>query len=363
MTMNRTKILVIEDEQNIRENVRQLLELNDYEVVEAENGIMGIEAAHREKPDLILCDVMMPQLNGIKTLEAIRSDFMLDTIPFIFLSAKSDIDTIREGMNLGANDFIHKPFSMAELITSVETRLGQVEKMQQKVASRITDALNSIGSVTKHEFNTPLNSIIGLSDLLLRYPATFDEQKKTEMLTAVNESGKRLKNVVRKLSLFQELETYLQYPEQYPLSGSHTGSYQLSEEAQALAKKYGREDDLILQIDPTVFRLHPEDLSFMAYELIDNAFKFSEKGQQVVVYAELEGNESRFGVRDQGIGLPAKVVDDLKPYQQVDRAKMEQQGVGLGLFLTKTICELNKGNFSAQAQEQGTEVVLTFSVF
>src|SRR5438876_3100272 len=100
------KILVIEDEPEMRRNITTLLRYHDYEPIAAENGRQGIEAARREKPDLILCDVMMPELDGYAVLQALQTDASLARIPFIFLTAKGEKDDLRSGMNLGADDYL-----------------------------------------------------------------------------------------------------------------------------------------------------------------------------------------------------------------------------------------------------------------
>src|SRR6185503_6972262 len=102
------KILVIEDEPEMRRNITALLRYHDYQPIAAENGQVGVAAARRERPDLILCDVMMPELNGYGVLQALQTDAALARIPFIFLTAKGEKDHLRSGMNLGADDYLTK---------------------------------------------------------------------------------------------------------------------------------------------------------------------------------------------------------------------------------------------------------------
>ena len=117
------KILIIEDEPEMRRNIRALLRYHEYEPIEAENGRKGIEAARREKPDLVLCDVMMPELDGHGVLQALQQNAELALIPFIFLTAKGEKDDLRSGMNLGADDYLTKPVANADLIRAIEARL------------------------------------------------------------------------------------------------------------------------------------------------------------------------------------------------------------------------------------------------
>jgi DNA-binding NarL/FixJ family response regulator len=122
------KILVIEDEPEMRRNIASLLHYRDYEPVIAANGREGLDTARREKPDLILCDVMMPEMDGYGVLEALRTDSALACIPFIFLTAKGEKDDLRSGMNLGADDYLTKPVANAELIQAIESRLRRSEQ-------------------------------------------------------------------------------------------------------------------------------------------------------------------------------------------------------------------------------------------
>ena len=126
------KILVIEDEPEMRRNITVLLRYYDYEPVAAENGRQGVEAAHREKPDLILCDVMMPELDGYGVLQALQTDASLARIPFIFLTAKGEKDDLRSGMNLGADDYLTKPVANADLVRAIETRVRRSEQQVKR---------------------------------------------------------------------------------------------------------------------------------------------------------------------------------------------------------------------------------------
>ena len=126
------KILVIEDEPEMRRNITTLLRYHDYEPIAAENGRQGIEAARREKPDLILCDVMMPELGGYAVLQALQMDASLARIPFIFLTAKGEKNDLRSGMNLGADDYVTKPVGNADLVRAIETRLRRSEQQVRR---------------------------------------------------------------------------------------------------------------------------------------------------------------------------------------------------------------------------------------
>ena len=117
------KVLVIEDEPEMRRNILTILRLEKYEVLGAENGRVGIEMARREKPDLIVCDVMMPEMDGYQVLERLRADAATVMIPFIFLTAKGEKNDVRGGMNLGADDYLTKPVTKADLLRAIQARV------------------------------------------------------------------------------------------------------------------------------------------------------------------------------------------------------------------------------------------------
>jgi len=120
------KLLIIEDNTDIRENTASILEMAGYEVFTASNGREGIDEARRSKPDLVVCDVMMPELDGFGVLHIFRKDPKYWDIPFIFLTAKSERADFRKGMDMGADDFVSKPFMAMELLASIESRLEKV---------------------------------------------------------------------------------------------------------------------------------------------------------------------------------------------------------------------------------------------
>src|SRR6187402_504415 len=131
------KILIIEDQAPMRRNIGLMLQMEGYEVVSAENGRIGLELARKEKPDLILCDVMMPEVDGYGVVQALREDAAFATTPFIFLTAKSDRADIRAGMNFGADDYLTKPVIRDDLLAAVQTRLSRSGAIQQRLEDAI----------------------------------------------------------------------------------------------------------------------------------------------------------------------------------------------------------------------------------
>ena len=142
-------ILVVEDEASIRDNVVRILRLEGFEVLEAENGQIGLDLARAHRPDLVLSDVMMPVMDGHQLLEALRADPLTTALPFIFLSARTERTDRRKGMNLGADDYIGKPFSRDELLEAVWARIKRTQALGLSVPSSGTLPTGSATSGVK----------------------------------------------------------------------------------------------------------------------------------------------------------------------------------------------------------------------
>jgi len=151
------KVLIIEDNNDIRENVVEILELADYEVYEAKNGKTGVDLAANHLPDIILCDIMMPELDGYGVLYMLNKNPETATIPFIFLTAKAERVDLRKGMEMGADDYLTKPFDDMDLLNAIETRLKKKE-FQKNFYSKSLDRLNKL--ISKNEGLNELKKII-----------------------------------------------------------------------------------------------------------------------------------------------------------------------------------------------------------
>lgn len=131
----RKKILVIDDNTELRENITEILQLAGYDVVAAENGKTGIELASKEHPDLIVCDIMMPELDGYGVLHLLKMKPETGQIPFIFMTARAERGDWRKGMEMGADDYITKPFDNIDLLKAVEARLRKMQIIQAQYPS------------------------------------------------------------------------------------------------------------------------------------------------------------------------------------------------------------------------------------
>ncbi|MEM8638728.1 MAG: EAL domain-containing protein [Cyanobacteria bacterium P01_G01_bin.54] len=179
------KILAIEDDPLVMDNILDILELEeDYAVISATNGREGVQKAQEHHPDLILCDVMMPHMNGYEVLRTLRAEEPTATTPFIFLTAKADRSDQRQGMELGANDYLTKPFTPRELLQTIETRLQQQGAMDQKYESQIQNYEAQIREIQKRakkqsylDVVTGLPNRLTLGDCFMKVTKAYSEDK------------------------------------------------------------------------------------------------------------------------------------------------------------------------------------------
>jgi DNA-binding response OmpR family regulator len=181
-----SKILIIEDEKNIRDTIMEILELNDYETAIAENGLIGIAKALQFKPDLIVCDVMMPEMDGFETLKNIRAINEISNTPFVFLTAKTETRDFREGMNSGADDFLNKPFNTQELLKVIQLRITKSNQAKELFVEEINNlkkdveilqsSINKLSFNNSHVLRAPLLKILGLINYLIE-----DSEEKSKM--------------------------------------------------------------------------------------------------------------------------------------------------------------------------------------
>jgi len=153
------KILLIEDDTVVRENTAELLELANYNVITASNGKIGVAEAKKHKPNIIICDIMMPELDGYGVLQVLSKEKTTKHIPFIFLSAKTEHKDIRKGMDMGADDYLTKPFEETDLISAIESRLAKVAIIEEN--------LNLKKNIIKHEAKDQLKTLEHLKNYFI----------------------------------------------------------------------------------------------------------------------------------------------------------------------------------------------------
>ncbi|HXT12471.1 MAG TPA: hybrid sensor histidine kinase/response regulator [Candidatus Angelobacter sp.] len=355
------KILVIDDEEWLREMMLLALRQRGFEVIEAENGEKGIEIARRELPDLILCDVNMDKVDGYLTLSSLRSEPATASIPFILMTGLADQAGMRHGMELGADDYLPKPFTIEALYAAVDARLKKAKTVREEAERKLADLRDNISMMLPHELRTPLNGILAYGEILVADAETIAPKDIADMGQVIYDSGKRLERLIENFLIYAQLEllnsdpqnlTNLlrkQTPAPAPLIEKH------AREQASLAK---RPQDLKLELADVAMPISDEYLSKIVDELVQNAFKFSPVGSPVRVTLSDYDNSVSLTVSDVGRGFSTEHITKVGAYMQFDRKLHEQQGLGLGLTIVRRLTEMHGGTLSIQS-EKGVKTAVT----
>jgi two-component system sensor histidine kinase/response regulator len=356
------RILVIDDEEWLREMVNMALAQKGYEVVEAGNGAEGIENARRLLPDLILCDVNMAKVDGYLTLSSLRKEAATASIPFILMTGLADHAGMRHGMELGADDYLPKPFTLEALYAAVETRLQKVQTVRDQAEKKLADLRDNLSLMLPHELRTPLNGILAYGELLSTEAATLLPAEIAEMGQVIHQSGRRLERLVENFLIYAQLELLGADPQKVSaLRGLQTAAPAklIEQHARTQADLAQRSQDLQLQLADVPMAISEEYLGKLTDELVQNAFKFSDPGSRVTVGLSNGGGSVQLSVSDRGRGFSTEHITRVGAYMQFDRKLHEQQGLGLGLTIAKRLAELHGGTLTIESQPQsGTAVTL-----
>ncbi|MBI5386221.1 MAG: hybrid sensor histidine kinase/response regulator [Verrucomicrobia bacterium] len=358
------KVLVIDDAAEVADMVGATLETFGFDPVVALSGHAGVEIAQKELPDLIICDVHMPDLDGYDTLKALRENEATATTPFIFLSGRAERPDVRRGMELGADDYLSKPFTPTELITAVRARLAKKEEFARQAEKRLDEVRGNITLALPHELRTPLCGILGLSSILIEDHQTVTPDEVLDNAQGIHRSALRLQRLIENFLIYAQLE--LLQDDSNPLRQAAESSFTpidplVSEAARRMATQAGREKDLYCDITPCSVRIIGENLKKIVEELTGNAFKFSEAGSPVCVKAQVSQDLVTLSVRDYGRGMTAEQIARIGPHTQFDRRVYEQQGTGLGLIIAKRLTEVQGGRWHIESVPgKQTTVSLSF---
>jgi two-component system, sensor histidine kinase and response regulator len=380
-----SKLIVIDDDVVVRTNLIELFEMEGFEAIGAENGRVGVQLVRQHLPDLIVCDIVMPELDGYGVLEELQQDFATAIIPFIFLTAMADEKHLRQGMSLGAGDYLVKPFTRDVLLTAVSTRLARQTVFAQKTQTRLDDVRANIALALPQALRIPLTNILGFSELLSEGSSLLSARDIRDFAQSIYQAGKRLQDLTTNFLLYAELALAIRDPEfaatvKEPSPGD-IGST-VSEVALEQAKQAHRAADLQLDLDQAVVSLGKVYLVKLTKELVNNAFKFSLPGQPVRIVGRREAPHAgqamgiisshqetgtisyQLTIEDHGLGMTSEQIANVGSFLQFESRLYEQQGQGLGLIIARWIAELHGGNLSiASVGGEGTRVRVSLPLF
>ena len=293
---------------------------------------------------VVICDINMPELNGYQTLELLQQDISTAAIPFIFLTGKSAMDDLRDGMDLGADDYLTKPFKAVELFKAVEVRLKKKDRFESQYEKKYDDLKLRISSVLPQELRFPLNAIVSSSQLLHTSPDTLTDKERADHQKNVFQSASRLDSVISNYLLYVELELIsLDSKRRHILRKySEFDSTGLGAEAivNNLEEKHHRFGDVSNRIDNHQIFMVKDHFLKMLEEVIDNAFKFSEPGSKIEIYSGLIAGKYVITVKDFSRGMTEEQLSKIQAFDQFDKEVQEQQSPGFGLAIVRRLAEL-----------------------
>jgi len=365
MTLKR-KILVVDDAEFILESTATLLGFEGYDVVTACDGVEGVAMALEHAPDLILCDISMPNLDGYGVIEQIRKNEKTATTPFIFLTAFTEKSNMRLGMEKGADDFLVKPYTREELVAAIEAQWKKHSIIEKQVQEKVDEVGKNVTYALPHEFRTVINQVMGSARFLLSNPEQIEPEEIKELAGDILSSAQRLQRITENFLIYVRIESIasnLEKKRQLRMMHTDEPCAMIADMAPHISQRFDRLDDLSIGnlVEHLLSEISTETLHKIIDELLDNAFKFSEPGTKVSVDTWFEDNYLYVKISDNGRGIPSEKINNVGAYVQFERTMYEQQGVGLGLVIAKRFVELHDGIFRIEAgEERGTTI--TFSI-
>lgn len=332
-------ILIVEDEHPLRNNLEEMLNNAGYMTMTAENGKEAITKLYEKIPDLILSDIKMPEMDGLELLADIQKKDEFLTIPFIFLTSKSELSDIRTGMIMGAEDYITKPFKYNELLKTIDIRLKRKE-INLKPLEELRD---KILTKVPHELRNPLITVLGYSQMILDDLEQFSNEEIKEMVGSIAASGSKLHERIEKFLTYTELLTLLKddnAKSKFKNSATEINYSFVNSALEKIIKKYNRANDLSIYIDESTLKINSIYLSCILRELVDNAFNFTSNGTPVIVLGIDLGRNYILHVSNSGSGMAMNEIYKTNLLVKVNDENEYKHGSGLGLLIVKKITEL-----------------------
>jgi two-component system sensor histidine kinase/response regulator len=360
-------ILVAEDNQPLLFGICELLEKNGYDTIPAENGVQALQQLEKTKPDLIISDVMMPEMDGYGLHSEVRARPEWLDIPFIFLTALGQRDDVLRGKEMGVDDYIVKPFDEADILVAVRAKLERWKKVRHHQEAESAELKKKIISSLSHEFRTPLTYVLNYSELLQEQSVDPSSEDFSLFLKGIRKGAQRLNKLVMDFLLLVELETgeaekiYLHRRRQI----DETSAWLRIIAGEFREKAAAQDLELVVDVPDGLPDIVADEtyLADAIRRLLDNAIKFSNKSSRIIKYsAHAADDVLNLSIEDQGIGIKTSEMDSLfNVFHQIDRAKLEQQGTGSGLAICNGIVNLHGGSIQVQSEE-GKGSIFTLSI-
>jgi two-component system sensor histidine kinase/response regulator len=304
------RILVIDDDTALLPRLAQVIADEGYTVDTAADGITGIRLALERRPDLVLCDIVMPHPNGFEVLAALRRNPATSSIPVVFLTGAPEAVTSRKGHKLAADDYLLKPFSRRQLAHVIEARLARLTYLRREAERRLLALRDSLSGSMPEDVLTPLAAMVGLSSFLRDNGAAIPPELICEIADGIMKGGQRLEHTLSRHRLFAELEMAERAPETFETFGRQKAERigdLVRATAGTVASRFGRDQDISVDAEDVSLLIAPEHLRFIVEELTARSCLASRLGDSVVVSCQrLSEEEGLVRFTAQGIGISAE---------------------------------------------------------
>jgi two-component system, sensor histidine kinase and response regulator len=356
-------ILIVDDQMTNLKILSSILS-KDYSLGIANSGENALKYMDNNTPDLILLDIMMPEMDGYEVCQKIKQNETYKDIPVIFLTAKTDIDDVVKGFEYGAVDYITKPFNISELKVRVRNHLNlQAARNELKKANtkltKINKEKDRFFSIIAHDLRSPLSGFEGLSRLLVQQIRANNLDMIEKYASAMQQSSKITMELLMNLMTWSRSQTgTLDYqPEELSLQG-------IVNESVALLQHAADEKNITLEtpiIHDANFVADKEMMGVILRNIVSNAIKFTKPGGSVMIKAEKNDSEVTISVTDDGIGMTGEMLNSLfRIDTKVRRTGTNKEpSTGLGLLLCKEFVDMHGGKMSVESEEgKGTKITV-----
>jgi two-component system sensor histidine kinase/response regulator len=352
----RAVILLVEDDTALLDGMSDTLEMQGYRTVRASNGREGLAVLEELRPDLIISDIMMPEMDGYAFHQEVIGNPQTATIPFIFLTAKSDQADVIRGLREGVDAYLTKPFDLEELLIHVQNKLSRFATIRKQALAQLEELQVQIVNMFSHELRTPLTYIQGYTDLLASSSASTTSEEMEMFLRGLQSGSRRLNRLIDSLLSLVHLDTHVfqrefeDFAEVAPGIGRLINDVVQGHRSDAAAKGVQLQVDIADSL-PSVRRL--DELFARALGcLVDNAVKFSRTpGSQVLVHAYQSDDRVLIDVIDEGIGVAAADLPHIfDRFRQIDRDRHEQAGIGVGLAIARGLARVHGGDIEVESR-------------